>query len=131
MTSHCNDDEAIHANLEGRKFLRMGNFAKAVKLFEISLRLVDNQDVRQNLASAKAAFARESRNDSDRNGLQGPDIMLESPISEVRNMMNNIPLIRQITRLESRFIAPAAKNYVRGMMIIILVLLFWKAILGR
>ena len=55
-------EEAAHAKAEGRKYLQSGNFTKAIKLFEISLRLDDNPDVGQLLASAKAAAAREKHN---------------------------------------------------------------------
>ena len=134
-TSPGNVEEAGYANIEGKKLLRMGQFAKAVKLFEISLRMVENADVRQNLSSAKAALARESTNsnsNSNSNSTQaGSEQRPPPPPSAMQTLLMGNSFVKAVIDAESRFIAPTARIYVRGMGIIILSLLCWKFLFRR
>ena len=132
-TSPGNVEEAGYANIEGKKLLRMGQFAKAVKLFEISLRMVENTDVRQNLSSAKAALARESTNTNSNSSSRQTETEQRPPPSPsaMQTLLLGNSFVKAVIDAESRFIAPTARIYVRGMGIIILSLLCWKFIFRR
>ena len=132
-TSPGNVEEAGYANIEGKKLLRMGQFAKAVKLFEISLRMVENTDVRQNLSYAKAALARESTNTNSNSSSRQTETEQRPPPSPsaMQSLLMGNSFVKAVIDAESRFVAPTARIYVRGMGIIILSLLCWKFIFRR
>ena len=140
----CNAEEAGHAKIEGNKHLLAGNFTKAVKLFEISLRLHENPDVGQLLASAKAALITEPRNRNEEQRSRGTESDQERsserrPPNTTWSIINNPfskwlfsnSILERIFDIETRVIAPAAKLYVRGMIAIIYALIIWKFVLQR
>jgi Protein of unknown function (DUF2905) len=140
-----NIDEAKRAKVEGRRLMKAGDFAKAAKMFEISLRLNDNPDTKQLIGSAKAAMARmrgpRSRRDSssavngDSNGT-GLRIRIYTEsflrwLEGLSRIVADTHIGRQLINLENRYITPLARPYVRGMIPIALLLFVWKVVLRR
>jgi hypothetical protein len=143
MVNSENIDEAERAKEEGRRRMQAGDFTKAVKFFEISLRLNDNPDTKQLLGSAKAAIARMRGPNNGRDsssavsgGSGGAGLRIYTErffrwLEGLGRMVADTSVGRQLILLESSYITPLARPYVRGMIPIALLLFVWKVVLRR
>ena len=114
-----NHEEAIRAREEGKQKFAEGDYQKAVKLFQISIRLHPNADTSQLLHSAQAALVRISSNQS--NSAPNSSSQWYNPVVE-----NFCRYLEPLLQLESRLISPDFKPYVRGMILVIFMLSCYK-----
>ena len=112
--------EAERAKKEGMKYLQSQNYKKAAKMFEISLRIHNNDDTKQYLNSAKAGIARVERNSRSTSADEPVNITSSESSSSTWSLLSYINA--RINALESKYISPSLRMYVRTILLIILVL---------
>ena len=118
--------------------MKRGNYKKARRLFEISLRLHANPDTTQFLASAEAAIARSehsSRATTEagaattagapaRGGRAAT--MIGSIVNRVTTWFSETAVSKFVVSLERRYLLPSVIPYTRGLLACILALATWR-----
>ncbi len=132
-----NHEEAQRAKGEGKDEMKRGNYKKAKRLFEISLRLHANPDTTQLLASANAAIARIERPSRvgtapTAGGAAGAGAggrataMLGPIVDRAVAWLSETAVSKFIVSLEQKYVLPSALPYTRGLFACILALATWR-----
>lgn len=110
-----NFEESLRAKAKAAECRARGELHRSLKLYEISERLSPSQDVRNIISSIKQEIGSSSR-------------------GTVHDELNN-GLARQLYKyfidLEDKYIAPAMKNYIRTMILVIIALVAYKYLLKQ
>jgi hypothetical protein len=119
-----NYEEAIRAKDEGKKKFAERDYRKAIKLFQISIRLHPNPDTSQLLHSAQAALARTSENTNS--------VYPNSSDHWFTYTCRTVHLyLEPLRRLENRWISAQLRPYLRGIIIVIIIISCYKIVFKK
>jgi hypothetical protein len=145
-----NIEEATRAKDEGKKQMEKGNFLKAVKMFEISIRLHQNPDTSQLLSTSKAAIALQNRQSSQSTSTPRASVPAAASSSNTSAPTHTLHQSPNMSTLESicllrdtiiakwisienhhlHMISAEMRPYIRGILAIIWALVLWKFVIG-
>ena len=118
-----NSDEAIRARSRAEVYRSQGDLQRALKFYEISNRLEPSTETRNIITIIKDEIRR-----SDNTSANTPHI---SQNEENVLLVQLRKYLEMILALESKYITPSLKIYIRGIILVIVVLVLYKYVLGQ